>query len=347
MAETLTLGNMSVPFDAEIFGMYVQEEPDLLNEAFIQSGVMVEDSYINELIKNGGDIYTIPFYGLIDYDSAPVNYDGRTDITVDSLSGGSQTGVVFGRAKAWGARQFASDFTAFNPMQAMGSRTGRYWHAYRQKTMLSITDAGLQLSGMSDHVVTMDELTDCALSDSAQMMFGDKKSCIGLAVMHSSVAQFFEDKQRVEYLKYTDPNGITRELNIFEINGIPTVVWDGVGGTAAVPGEPAKGETPAVEAKPAMYNTYLFAKGALRHGSAPVQNPFEVGRDALKNGGEDFIVNRLRETIHPDGFSFKKPTSSYTESPTDAQIANKTNWGMAYSDARAIPIGKLITPGIR
>lgn len=338
MPATLTLGTMSVPFDAEIFGMYAQNEPDLLNEAFIQSGVMVEDSYINSLIQNGGDIYTIPFYGLTDYNSAPDNYDGRTDISIDTLSGASQTGVVFGRAKAWGARQFASDFTALNPMEAMGSRTGRYWNAYRQKTMLAITDAGLQDAGMKDHVVTMDELTDTALSDAAQMMFGDKKSCIGLAIMHSSVAQFFENKQRVEYLKYTDPNGITRELTIFEVNGVPTVVWDEVGGTPATTG---------ADAKPATYNTYLFAKGSLRHGSAPVSNQFEVGRAPLTNGGEDFIINRLRETIHPDGFSFVKPKTGYTESPTDAQLAAKGNWTMAYSDARAIPIGKLVTPGVR
>lgn len=345
MPATLTLGTQTIPFDEEIFSAYFQDEPDLMSTALIQSGAMVEDGYINQLIAGGGDLYTIPFYGLLDTSTPPVNYDGRTDIPVGTLSGSSQTGVVFGRAQAWGARQFASDFTAANPMQAIAVRTAGFWRQYRQKLMLDITDAGLQNTKMAGHVLTKDELTDTTLSDGAEEIFGDQKSQVALAIMHSAVAQFYEDKERVEYLKYTDPNGLTRELSIYQINGINTIVYNGVPTTDAVP-ESGSGDN-KIEAKPATYTTYLFAKGALRHGAAPVTAPVEVGRDPLKNGGEDFLVNRLRETIHPDGFSFKKPSSSYTDSPTDAQLAAAANWAPAYSDVNAIPIAKLVTPGVR
>lgn len=335
MAGTLTLGNMTIPFDEEIFGAYFHDEPDLLSTALVKSGAMVEDGYINSLIANGGDIYTIPFYGLLNEETEPANYDGRTDIPLDTISGGTQTGVVFGRAQGWTARQFAADFTAANPMKAMAVRTRKWWERKRQKTMLGITEAGLATTKMASHVITKTELTDTTLDDAREEIFEDKADQIALAVMHSSVAQFYKDKERVEYLKYTDPSGLTRELSIYQINGVNTIVFnDGL--KIAASGE-----------KPATYATYLYAYGALRHGDAPVTLPFEVGRDPLKNGGEDFIVNRLRETIHPDGFSFTKPSSGYTDSPTDAQLTNKANWGLAYSDARAIPIGKLITPGVR
>ena len=345
MPGTLTLGNMSIPYDEEIFAAYFNDEPDLMSLALLTSGAMVEDSYINELIKDGSDTYTIPFYGLLDYDANPENYDGRTDITVGSISGGSQTGVVYGRAHAWGARQFVADFTAANPMAAMAARAKKWWAVKKQNTMLGIVNAGLSNTKMANHVLTKDELTETTLDDACEEIFGDNADQIALAVMHSSVAQFYKDKERVEYLKYTDPNGLTRELNIYEINGIPVVVYNGVPKTAAVPAQ-GSGQT-ATPAQPATYTTYLFGAGSLRHSSAPVSNPFEFGRDPLKNGGEDYFVNRLRETIHPDGFSFKKPTSNYTDSPTDAQLAATANWTPAYSDVNAIPIAKLITPGVR
>lgn len=335
MPGTLTLGNMSIPYDEEIFSEYFTDEPDLMSDALVKCGAMVEDAYINRLIQGGGDLYTIPFYGLIDYESDPVNYDGQTDIPVDTLSGGSQTGVVYGRGKAWGARQFAADFTAANPMQALAVRLAKYWRVYRQRTMLGIIDAGLSGAKMAPHVLIREELTETTLDDAREEMFGDHAEQIAIAVMHSAVAQFYKNKERVEYLKYTDPNGLTRDLSIYEINGVTTVVYNGM--TVAS----------AAEGKPSMYPTYLFGYGSLRHGDAPVQLPVEFGRESLKNGGENFIVNRLRETIHPDGLTFSQPKSNYTESPTDAQLKAPANWSLAYSDATAIPIGKLITPGVR
>lgn len=333
MPGTLTLGNMSIPYDEEIFGAYFDDEPDLMSTALLQSGAMVEDTYIDAQIGAGGDLYTIPFYGLLDYATEPVNYDGRTDIPIGEMSCGHQTGVVFGRAQGWGVRQFASDFTAANPMQAMAVRTAKYWRVYKQRLMLGIVEAGLSNSKMAGHVLTKDALTETTLDDACEEIFGDCASQIALAVMHSSVAQFYKDKERVEYLKYTDPNGLTRDLSIYQINGINTVVFND--------GLKIAGETGNT------YATYLFANGALRHGDAPVKLPVEFSRDPLKNGGEDYLVNRLRETIHPDGFSFAKPKSGYTESPTDAQLKAKANWDTAYGDVNAIPIAKLITPGVR
>lgn len=335
MPGTLTLGNMSIPYDEEIFSAYFLDEPDLMSTALVKSGAMVEDSYINSLITNGGDIYTIPFYGLLDYTADPVNYDGRTDIPINEISASSQTGVVYGRANGWGVRQFAADFTAANPMAAMASRVRKWWEVKKQKTLLGIVEGGLAHAKMSTHVLTKPALTETTIDDACEEIFGDQASRVAIAVMHSSVAQFYKDKERVEYLKYTDPNGLTRELSVYQINGINTVVFnDGL-------------KIAGADGKAATYATYLFATGALRHGEAPVTLPVEFARDPRTNGGEDYLLNRLRETIHPDGFTFTKPKTGYTESPTDAQLAAAANWAPAYSDAAAIPIAKLITPGVR
>jgi len=334
MPGTITHGSYTIPFDEEIFYGYLQNEPDLVTNALIQSGALVQDGLIADLIKDGGNVYTIPFYGAL-ADSADVNYDGQTDITLDTMGASFQSGIVYGRAKGWFADDFAADFTAANPMAAIAARIAKYWQNKRQARFIGIANAVLGVSALASHTVTKSEVGATTLSDACQEVWGEHKNMISLAVMHSAVAQAFEDLERVEYLKYTDPNGVTRDLPIFTVNGITTIIDDGV------PVTPASGS--GDNATPATYTTYLFGEGAFRYAQAPVANPVDYGRDPLKRGGMDFITNKFRETIHPNGFTYT-PTAN-TISPTDAQLGTTARWSLAYSDAKMIPFGKLVTPG--
>lgn len=438
MPGTITLGSYTIPFDEEIFAAYLQDEPDLVSNAMIQSGIMVEDAYIGSLIAGGGNVYTMPFYSNL-ADSSDNNYDGKTDITLDTMGASYQTGVVYGRAHGWFADDFVADFTAANPMAAIAARVAKYWQNKRQARTIGIVEAACAQEAMlNNNVVTKSAISGTMLSDATQEIWGEHKSEIGLAIMHSAVAQSFEDLQRVEYLKYTDPNGVTRALPIYEINGIAVIVDDGVpkamtaassagvytitvGGTVAsgdkitVEGvevtldatSGASAEAAATALKSALaadddvsaaysmsrsgavitcteksgkygygapdaeitstagtiavatttaptggymqYTTYMFASGALRHASAPVDRPTFFDRDELKRGGMAYFGNRFRETIHPNGFSYTLPTTGSPAvpvvSPTDSQLADASQWALAYSDAKAIPFGKLLSPG--
>ena len=87
-------------------------------------------------------------------------------------------------------------------------------------------------------------------------------------------------------------------------------------------------------AMPAEYREN--AEGFLRFAPAKLDQPSsEYWRDPATNGGESVIYTRIRETIHPYGFTFKAP-SGMTASPTDAQLAAKANWSLAY-DAKTVP----------
>ena len=338
MPGTITHGDFTIPFDEEIFAGYLQNEPDLVTNALIQSGALVQDGYIASLIQGGGNLYTIPFYGALANDDDE-NYDGQTDITLDTMGAQYQTGVVYGRAHGWFADDFVADFTVANPMAAIAARIAKYWQTKRQARFIGIANAVLGVSDMASHTVTKDEVGATTLSDACQEIWGEHKNKIALAVMHSAVAQSYEDLERVEYLKYTDPNGVTRDLNIYTVNGITTIIDDGVPMTEAS----GSGDN----ATPATYTTFLFGEGAFRYAQAPVAHPVGFGRDELKRGGMDYIVNRFRETIHPNGFSYTLPVSGGNPvvSPTDAQLAMTNKWALAYSDAKAIPFGALVTPG--
>ena len=438
MAGTITLGDFTIPFDEEIFAAYFQNEPDLVSDAMVQSGILVEDNYIASLIAGGSNVYTMPFYSNL-ADTDDNNYDGKTDITLDTMGASHQTGVVYGRAHGWYADDFVADFTAANPMAAIAARVAKYWQNKRQARTIGIVEAVCSKTEMlNNNVVTKSALGATMLSDATQEIWGDRKSQIGLAIMHSAVAQSFEDLERVDYLKYTDPNGVTRALPVYTINGISVVIDDGVpkamtasttagvykltvGGTvangdkitvegvevtldatsgasaeaAATAVRSALGEDDDVSAAYSMvrngavitftekagkygygapdasitstagtvevetttapgggymqYTTYLFGTGALRRASAPVKHPTFFGRDELKRGGMEYFGNRFRETTHPNGFSYTLPTAGSPAvpviSPTDAQLADADQWALAYSDARAIPFGKLLSPG--
>ena len=95
------------------------------------------------------------------------------------------------------------------------------------------------------------------------------------------------------------------------------------------------------------YTTYLFGVGAIQMASAPVQHPSEISRVVLTAGGYDLLATRLRETLHPNGFSYTLPTAgggSIVSSPTDAQLGAAAQWKVV-TDPKNIAIARLISNG--
>lgn len=338
-----------IPFDEELFLQMWNEAPDPYLAAMIDSGAVVEDPTIAGMIQTSGNIYTIPFYNTLDGEDQ--NYDGQTDIIVDEIGGGSQTGVVYGRAKGFFARNFTAELSGADPMGHIVATIAKYWQKRRQMRLIGITNAVFNIAGASGHAKTWSEthsldlgsdsanarpIAETDLNDLATLACGDHKDQFGLAIMHSNVAKTLENKQLLEYWKYTDANGIQKPMNIANANGYTVIVDDGV------PCEAVGGEGANKDLK--KYTTYLFGSGVIRTAKGRVDVPSEVVRDAKKNGGQDELITRMRETLHPNGFSFKIPSSGWTQSPTDAQLFAKNSWDIKF-DPKAIPMARLITNG--
>ncbi|MFQ9846659.1 MAG: coat protein [[Clostridium] leptum] len=232
---------LGFPFDEELFYDSWGEAPDPVRTAIVDSGAMVSDSVISAQIQNKGNLYTIPFYNVLGGD--PVNYDGQTDITSTETDGGSQTGVVFGRAKGFTARNFTAELVGNDPMGHIAKSVARFWNKYRQGVLLKILAAVTGITGASGnakvwhdtHIADLGSTTatpytigETDLNDLATQALGDNKSLFSLAIMHSNVAKTLENKQLLEYWKYTDASGIQRPMNIASANGYTVVVDDGV-----------------------------------------------------------------------------------------------------------------------
>ena len=139
-----------IPFDDELFFEMWREAPDPYLTAMIESGAVVDDSTIAGMIQGRGNIYTIPFYNTLDGDDQ--NYDGQTDITVEEVGGGFQTGVVYGRAKGFFARDFTAELSGSDPMGHIISTISRYWQKRRQMRLIGIADAIFGITGASGHL---------------------------------------------------------------------------------------------------------------------------------------------------------------------------------------------------
>lgn len=341
--------HLGFPFDEELFLMQWRAAQDPVKTALIESGAMVESAEIRSMISQGSNLYTIPFYNVLG--GTEENYDGQTDITETELDGGSQSGVVYGRAHAWKDRDFIRDFNSgADPMKAIVAQTSKYWAKKRQTRLIGILDGifgitddssdewdawqlhTLDIKTSSTSASETNMVSAASAAEAAQKAVGDNSGIFSMAVMHSKVALNLAKQQLLTFRKYTDIMGIERTINLADWNGMTVIIDDGVphaqNGTATSEND---------------YTTYLFGSGAILTAPAPVSKPVEVGREPKKQGGYDFLINRIRETLHPNGFSFVANVSTNV-SPTDAVLKAAASWKVV-GNPKAIPIARIISNG--
>lgn len=325
------------PFNEELFSYAWKNAPDPVSQALVNSGAIVNNSEIAAQISQGSDIYTVPFYNVIGGDEQ--NYDGQTDIVPTETDGGSQTGVVYGRAKAWTARDFVADFHKADPMAAIASQVQSYWSKQKQARVVGILKG---LFGMTvpakdpdpfvkafveNHKTALEtNLTATSINDACVKACGDLATGnFGLAIMHSTVAKNLANLDLLEYRKYTDIEGIQRQLNIADINGMTVVISD---------------LCPVTEGK---YSTYVLGNGAIQYAPAAVQHPVEAYRDPYKNGGQESLITRIRETLLPNGFTYIQKAND-SASPSNTVLFDSTRYTPIH-DPKCIALAEIVSVG--
>ena len=306
-------------FNPEAFGSYVETLPQQNKNELVKSRVIVADATIKNILSSQTGSYygTIPFYGRIGGDA--LNYDGSTDITATSMDTFEQSVVAIGRAKAWTEKDFAVEITAgVDFMSEVAKQVAEYWDDVDTGLIMSILKGVFAMTGdanlefVNNHTFDItgevdNKITATTLNSAIQQASGDKRAKFSLVFMHSAVATNLENQNLLEYLKYTDAQGIQRALPLATWNGRMVIVDDGM---------------PVVEGK---YTTYVFGEGAIRFADLGAKVPFEMARDAKTNGGEDTLYSRKRMCFAPYGISYTKKSQA-TLSPTNAELENGANW---------------------
>ncbi len=370
MAEYTQTKFDSKSFNPVAFGAYVDRIPATKRNELVKSRALQGNPQIRAAFSSqtGTAFATIPMKGRIG--GTPLNYDGQTDITAQKTTTFERGVVVVGRAQSWTELDFASDITGgVDFMDNVAQQVAEYWDGVDQATLLSILKGVFAMTGaknlefVNGHTLDITEETgtdndgnpkaNCGpatLNTAIQKASGDAKSRFTIAIMHSAVATNLENLRLLAYLKYTDANGVQRDLGIATWNGRAVLIDDSMP-VEHVDEVPAAGETPAVPAYD-KYTTYVFGDGAFDYENIGAKVPYEMSRDPKTNGGQDTLYSRQRKVFAPFGISWTRKSQA-SLSPTTAELENGGNWELVhngsaskeYIDHKAIPIARIVSRG--
>lgn len=338
-------------FNGEVFAAYVEKEPNLNRNELIKSKALVvrQDIAAKFTEQVGGNYATVPITAKLT--GSTNNYDGNTDITAEKLGTYTQGRIVVGRADSWEELDFTQEMTGKDFMEEIASQVAQYWDEVDQATLLSVLKGIFAMTGtenlkfVNGHTYDVSAKADgtgvfgpTTLNNAMQQALGDNKAKFTLAIMHSAVATNLENLKLLEYMKYTDANGINRQLGIATLNGRTVLVDDTMPTEAVTEGSYTK------------YTTYVLGDGAIEYTNCGAKVPYEPYRDPITKGGVERLIGRQRKIFAPKGISF---TNTTITSPTDAQLETGANWSLANSNEsskkyyphKAIPIARVITRG--
>lgn len=339
-------------FNPEAFAAYQEALPHPHKDSLIKSGVIVGDPMIRTLLgtQTGSYFAKLPITGRIDGEE--LNYDGETDITATGLGTFSQGIIAFGRAKAWTEKDFSWDITAGKDfMDEVSKQVATYWDHKDCVRLIKLVNCLFQMSGgakdtefTTGHTYDIsaevdNEVTPTTLNTAVQKACGDKRDQFTMVFMHSTVATNLENQNVLKFLTQTDANGMTRDLRMATWNGRLVIVDDGM----------------PYDAEKGTYTTYIFGNGCFKFEELGAKVPYEMSRDAAKNGGEDTLYTRRRMCIVPRGISFIGDDKIESLSPTDAELCNPAHWTLVNNgksgdelqvfDHKDIPMARIISKG--
>ena len=320
----------SKAFNPQAFRYLVGRTPNLKMNRLKNSNALINSSELSSLFasQNGSAYARTVVKGLLT--GEPMNYDGQTDIEATSTHSYSQGHVVVGRAQAWTEKDFAEDITSGEDfMGNIAAQVATYQDELDQDILLAVLDGIYRMDTtpipcrdfVLNHTHQVNTMLDgVALNTAITRACGDNKGGFSTVFVHSHIATGLENLNLLEFLKYTDASGITRDLAIGTWNGRTVVIDD------EMPFDEATGD----------YISYALGTGAFQFVDVGARVPFEMDRDPKVNGGEDTLYMRQRKVYSPQGISYEN-ISQASLSPTNAELRNGANWTLAYSGTSAEP----------
>lgn len=340
MARTGTFGGF--PFDPEVFSQYMTEQPTWSN-AILASGILTQDPTIMNLIGTDGNVATLPFYKPITIEeNDALNNDGETNNEPVEISGSKQTCMLIQRMKAWKSKDFTKELTQADPLQHVANSVNNYYEQVWIKEMMGITDAILGVSELASHITdiaegtgagevkTENKIDETTLIYAQQKALGDMADGFGLFVINSMIFAKYKAMGLVDYNKYTITNALERDITLPTIGGLIPIVMDRY-----------TIDTTQTNAK---YKSYIIGQGAfLTCDKTNYENPYYTDYDPETVAGVEKLYTKQGKVLHPNGLSLKVANIS-KESPTTAELSNKSNWELAF-DPKNIRIGMIVSNG--
>lgn len=379
----------SKTWNPTVFEKYMKKVPNVKENSLIKNGLLDSKPNMTARLRDevGGNYFVEPIKGLLD--GEVLNYDGVVDMTATSRDTFEQGKIIIGRMKAWTEKDFSTELTGEDWMEGMAEEVKEFYDAVDQadilailKGIFSMTDSGNDF--VEKHTMEINgPLEATSMNKALTKACGDKKKYFKLSFMHSIPAANLENLNLLNFLKYTDSEGIERDLTIATYNGKLVVVDDDMpvlvgydasaegteGALKVVASGAAAGEINIADVKKGdfypsnvaanqyvkeatEYVTYVLGEKFFDYDNVGVKKSNEMDRDPAKNGGVDTLYTRQRKLYVPKWISFTK-ASMASNSPTVAELATGSNWEIVnngktgkdkrYVNHKMIPLARLIS----
>ncbi len=322
-----------------VFSAAEQEAQIELN-AFMASGVMVEDPRLTAMAAVGGNVGELPFFKPLGTEEPNYSNDVPGDTsTPNKIATAIMKYRLCSQNNSWSTMDLAVDLALTDPVQAITNRVGGYWSTTNERRLIQSTmgilndnvandasDMVVSIATDSSGAITPNELVSNDAILDAQQTAGDHQAGFSAMAMHSVVYSNLRKQQLISFIRDADNN------TLFQMYGNLRVIVDdslsAIAGTNRV-----------------TYTTVIFGNGAVTAGMGRTKVPSELDRDpeAGNGGGQETLYSRRADIIHPLGFEFTS-SSVAGQSANLAELALAANWSRVW-ERKNVPLCFLQTNG--
>lgn len=310
-----------------VFNKYMLEQT-VAKSALIKAGIIVPDAALDALASSGGTLLTMPFFQ--DLTGVDEVLSDSAALTVEAIGTAYDKARLHTRGKAFGSNDLAAAIAGTDPMAAIANYIAAWWNVQEQATLIAsmkgvfqdnsdndgddliytaAAEATADIKQWNDAAPTV--MNPIAILDATQLL-GDAKSKFTAIAMHSKCLTDLLKQELIDYRVPSEGDDmIPYYLNkrVIEDDTCPTRSGTGTG-------------------TPTVYQSYLFAEGAVGKGEGGPKVPVETGRNEL--AGYDYLITRRHFLLHPRGFQWQESAIAGV-SPTNAECQEAAQWDRVYN----------------
>lgn len=322
---TVRLSDVVIP---EVFLSYTSLNlPE--KTAFLQAGILATNATINQATRQGGQMFTMPFWQDLDPTIEPnySNDDPADHATPQKVGTGQMTTRKSFLNQGWSDMDLVVELSGSDPMTHIASRVDTYWLRQLQRRLIATT-VGIYNNNVAQDsgdmvVAAPTEAFNADLVIDASGTLGDASGGLRAIAVHSRVRDRMLKNDEIVWVP--DSQG---SLTIATYKGLRVIVDD------SMPILSGTGVN-------SVYLSVLYGGGAFGFGGVEghsfafgegvPKTPIAIERSetAGNGGGMETLWTRKTWAIHPLGYSWVEPSGGdalVELSPTLADLRKAAVW---------------------
>lgn len=310
----------------EVFNPYFLERT-AEKSRLIRSGIVMPDPELDRLAYGGGKTIDMPFYTDLTGDDQILS--DTIPLETKNIGTAQDIARLHLRGDARSVNDLAGALSGTDPLAVIVDLIASYW-GRKEQALLVATLKGVFATNLANdsgdliHKHAAEATADVKPWNDAsptvmcpeaivdgQALLGDSTNAFTAIMMHSKC---LTDLKKQELIDTERPSGSGSE--IYYYMGKEVIVDDSC---------PTRSGTGT--GAPTVYQSFLFAGGAIGRGEGRAPVPSEFERSAL--AGDTYFVTRRHFILHPRGIKWLEADVA-AKAPSNTELANAANWTRVY-----------------